>query len=309
MRHPLLLTMFAALACGVSAKAAGTEPGAPEAESSQRRLPEIRFLCVADELPLRYVKAPGGREVPVFAGFDEEPPNTFFVKRDGAYKPGPLPRNVVSKAHRDLRGKAGKNEGYFIKTFEAQDFASSWAKSAAVIAATQKGGAGAPPPPVAPDSKAEKTEWAPLAAPPPQDGKDYLVCLYQPSTKVKWYPPKIRYVDISPKTLPAGSVLVANFSDREVHVRLGGAAPLKLPVDGQVVVPMPGGAGVPVPVAVAAMSRDGTVMQMMAPPRQRVLPAGHAGVIGLYSLYERTSDKPVGIRFTSYEVPPPLAKP
>lgn len=196
-----LAVLFVTLAAVAPAYAADpVTPASPSSRPASRTAPDIRFLCMADDAPLRYVKGPGGSEVPVFAAFDEDPPNTLYVKRDGAFKPAPLPRNLVGKPHSDTTGRAGKIEGYFIKTFAAEDFATAWAKSSAAMSAAQKGAA-----PAMPESKPQKDDWAQLAAAPAVDGKDYLVCLYQPSTKLKWFPPKVRYVDISPKQLPAGS--------------------------------------------------------------------------------------------------------
>lgn len=306
MRRLLLLLSLSAAAVASAADAPAkpaaspeTKPAAPRAVT--RRDPEIRLLCVADDLPLRYVKNARGQEIPVFAGFDEEPPNTVYVKRSGAFKPAPMPRNAVGKPHSDGDARTGKIEGYFIKPFAAMDMASSWAKSAAAISAQQKG---APPPTTTgPEAKPPAEEWAQLASPPPQDGKDYLMCLYQPLTTAKWFPPKVKYVDVSPAAAPAGAVIVVNLSDRNAVVRIGAGKPQKLAPGDQVTVSAPG-FDTAFPVAVAARGRTGDELQVM-PSRPRTLPAGHCGVVILYSMYERTSEKPVGVRFSSYEVPPP----
>ncbi len=289
MRFAIYLTLLASLAHGTRA-AAQSVYGTP---GQNKRPSEIRLLCVADDAPLRRVVDSRGVETPLFAGFDEEPPAIVHIRRAGTLTPSPMPRNAVSKAHSDGATKTGKIDGYFIPVFQAESGASAWAKAnAAEKSATV--------------AKPETPQWAKLSGPAPDDGKDYLLCFFQPSTKSKWFPPKVMHVDISPRAIPAGTLIVINLSDRPAMLRIGTGKPTVIAPETTHAEPVPT-PDAPFPIAVAAKSRSGQNLQMMS-VRTRTVAKGHVGVLCLYSLYEKTSDKPVGVRFSTYEANPETGK-
>lgn len=294
MRHLTTLTLLCALT--PLTPAAAQSDGARLRSSG--RTPEIRLLCVADEAPLKHVVNAKGVELALFAAFDEEPPEVVHIRRDGVLKPIPMPRNAVSKPHSDGDGKSGKIEGYFIPMFAAQDNATAWAKANTPV--KPQGGADSS------SAKPQPPQWAKLAGAPQSDGKDYLVCLFQPSTKVKWFPPKVLNIDISPAVAPPGTLLVVNLSDRPTLIRVGTGKPITIPPGATHTQPAPV-LDQPFPVAIAAKSRSGEQLRMMS-NRQRTIAKGSVGILCLYSLYEQTSDKPVGVRFSTYEAQPEPVK-
>lgn len=259
--------------------------GAPDTKVKRG---SVRLLCVSDDLPIKYVKGADGAESPVFAGADEEPPSTVFVKQGDAYSPLALPRNNVGRPTSTKVAQGMKEpQGYFLKFSASESMTESWLRNMGnPDKAGKKPASGRVPEP----------KYLPLAKSVPADGKDYLLCLFQPSCKEKWYPPKNLVVDISPDVFPAGAVLLLNFSDRPAFIRPGlDSSPMKLEA-GRIhqITSLKDSRNIA--MVVGAGNRAGTAIEVVF-NRPKSLPEGGRGLVVVYSLYEKNSPKAVGVKF------------
>lgn len=184
-----LFLLAAAFALLTSAVAAAPKPAG-----------SVRFLCVS-ELPPKYRLAPNGAYVAVPYAFGEAPPASLFTRKGDRYERVPFDENGLSASY--APGETGASpdaDRLFVRA---------------------TGDAATP--------GAAAVSWVPYIAAPKADGRDRLVCLFQPDHRAKWLSPRRLDVDISRDVLAPGSCLVVNLTDAPVYAQLGaGTEPIAL---------------------------------------------------------------------------------
>lgn len=202
MRHFQALLLALILHASVSAEPTATREGS------------VRFLCADPDLPPKYAKRKDGFYSVIPYDFDECPPPAIYKKHAGDYSSCPFNSGGVSLPHRIPRSTAA-HEDYYVKdtgsggTFETP---------APNPKSRHPGGDSGPKQETEPKVK---QPWRLIAEAPPADGRDYLLCLFQPKSLAKWYPPAVARIDISPATFPAGRCLFVNCSPFQVFVQVG----------------------------------------------------------------------------------------
>ena len=151
----------------------------------------VRFLCVAPDLQSKFIRLPQGFYVPIPFGFDECPPMAVSIKQHGdTYTPIAFNRNGISPSMVLTGDKKGPPAGFYFEAFEMPDAATiSHEKMADSHETTPKS--------TSSKNNPKGPVWHLLAESPKQDGKDHLICLFNPNPKAKWYPPKSLDLDIS----------------------------------------------------------------------------------------------------------------
>lgn len=177
----------------------------------------VRFLCASADIPSRFNRLPNGFCVPIPFSFDEHPPGVLCLKEGESYKPVPFIPSGVSQPLRLSDKKQGAPGGFY---FEGAAGTETAASVLAQMGGTQSGKTPAPTPDSGKVEKNAKT-WHLLAECPKADGRDHLICIFNPNTKAKWYPAKTLDLDISEKVFAVGQCMTINLSAKPVYVQAG----------------------------------------------------------------------------------------
>lgn len=266
---------------------------APSADAPDRRREGlVRILSVFDTQPVHYKRTSNGESIPVFAAFDEEPPPSIYLKVGDAYNAKPLLRNAVSPPHTNFRGKTEGIQGYFVKIFGQADGLDDFARSM-----------GAKPPPNQRKPKERSPKFAPMCKPAPADGKDYLLCVYQPDPSAKWFAPKSLLVDISHEKLPLGACLVINLGNRPVLAQVGAGtrATQLAPGAYSCVIPTAGNTGDNLSFKMAVIGKKGPEIIF---DRISGISAESRTVFVAYTAFDQNEGKPVLAKLCPIKEPP-----
>lgn len=217
MRLPWRFLLGVVLTAGLSASG--------RAEPAPARAGSVRFLCVAPDLPAKYKRLPNGAYSAIPYDFDECAPPMIYMKRGAEYTPCPFNARGLSRPHApsgaSSSGRAApKPGGYYAKDTGAGGEFEAPADPAAGNAPAAK--------PEARKPEAERKDvWRLMAEAPPADGRDYLLCLFQPKGLSQWHPHRSVRVDISPEVFPADRCLFLNCTELPVFAQFGvGTRPL-----------------------------------------------------------------------------------
>lgn len=278
---PLLL----AIACAVQA-------AAPDGSPDRRREGLVRILSVFDAQPVRYKQTSNGKFVPAFAAFDEEPPPVMYLKIGDTYDPKPLIRNAVSHPHLNPRGKTEGIQGYFIRVFGQSDGLEEFSISM-----------GAKPAQTRRKTKEVAPKFALMSKPAPADGKDYLLCVYQPDPSAKWFVPKSLFIDISHDKFPLGSCLVINLGNLPVLAKIGASTTaIRLEPGASSYVPPPSGnTGAGMSFKMAAPGKQGPEIIF---DRIRDIPSDARALFVAYSAFDKKEGKPILAKLCPINEPP-----
>lgn len=278
------LLFFLLAVAPLSAVAATSQPMKKGAESGS-----LRFLCVSPDLPPKYKRAPNGAYSAIPYDFDECPPTSLYQKRGSEYvtcafssnglspaiplgstsSPASVSTSGAASSHSSDTSKSP--EGFYVKDTGVAKIEKLDAQGQGVIEpkSSKRGG------------DAEKAAWQLLMKSPPDDGRHYLACLFQPKVTGKWFPPEIRLIDISPEALPADRCLVINCMLVPAVVQVGeGTRPLPVPPSGGFLVA--GGGGAPhgkVSIKAATAGQSGMTVALN---REMDLPAGRRAILVFY---------------------------
>lgn len=206
MRKALLFLAVPLLAAGY---------GRAADKPSSERPTTVRFLCVSADIPSKFNRLPNGFYVPIPFSFDERPPMSVWRKEGEVYKPVPFVQSGVSRPLVISDKKQGASGGFYFQGVATAESADAVLSHSAGTSGSDKPAPGAGKP----EKKVET--WHLLAECPKADGKDHLICLFNPNPKAKWYPAKTLDLDISEKVFSSGQCLTINLSAKPVYVQAG----------------------------------------------------------------------------------------